>query len=235
MTPELTVCCVCVAGPVVGYSVEYVVRLERMVRKHLARPYRFLCFTDGTKGEMPRPIDTIRVAKSSDQIPEPVRGIWTKLQVFNPAHNFRGRMLFLDLDVLVVAPLDPIVDFPAGLALTEDAFVVERAHLNKDRYGRRLVRKFNSSVMVWNAGAHDHLFTEWTIADTLDYSTDQDYIGERAPNARPMPLAWFPRVSQVRPPWPPDAKVALCKKPKNAEAVKMWPELIPWWGPEVAA
>ena len=232
----LTVCCVAVDGPVAGFTAEYVVRLERMVRKHLARPYRFVCFTDGTKGELPKPIETVHVQKPSMEIPVNTRGIWTKLQVFNPDHGLRGRVLFLDLDVLVVAPLDPIVDFPAGLALTADALVEERAHLNKDRYGRRLVRKFNSSVMVWNAGAHDHLFTEWTIADAHEFSTDQDYIGERAPNAQGMPLEWFPRLSRIGPPetWSSDFKVILTKKPKNHEAVFAYPWFDAMWGGKAA-
>lgn len=226
----MTVCCVAVDGPVSGYTSEYVVRLERMVRAYLARAHRFVCFTDGTKGDLPNPIEMIRVETPSEDIPANGRGFWTKLQVFNPEHGLRGRVLFLDLDVLVVAPLDPIVDFPAGLALTEDVLAIERVLLDRDRYRRRIVRKFNSSVMVWNAGAHDHLFTEWTIADTHEYSTDQDYIAERAPRAGAMPYAWFPRISRVQPPWPAEAKVVLCKKPKNAEAVKRWPELEPWWG-----
>lgn len=227
MTP-VTVVCVWVRGPV-AYSAEYVVRLERMVRRYLARPFRFVCLTDRPE-LVPASIETIAIASPSEDIPANGRGYWTKLQVFNAGHGLEGRILYLDLDTIVVAPLDPIVDFPATLALTADAFVVERAHLNRDRYGRLLVRRFNGSVMVWDAGTHAELYTRWTIGDTERLSTDQDWIGEQATDAKGMNLAWFPRISQVRPPWPPEAIVVLVKKPKNHEAIVRWPELDQWWG-----
>ena len=139
-------------------------------------------------------------------------------------------MLFLDLDVLIVGALDPIVEFPASLALTEDAVAPARAGDDRDRYGRRRMRRFNSSVIVWEAAAGTAIFERWTPAVAETLSTDQDWIAAVAPEAAAMPLAWFPRISQVHPPWPDDATVVLCKKPKNAEAIRRWPELAAWWG-----
>lgn len=236
----LTVCCVLVDGPVVGFNNAYVVRLERMVRRYLARDFRFVCFTDGTRGELPPPIETIRLKHlPPGRLPENGRGYWRKLELFNPKHGLEGRVLFLDLDVLVVATLDPIVDFPAALALTEDALVLERAHLNRDRYGRQLVRRFNSSVIVWDAGVADYLYTRCTPDDVARLSTDQDWIGEQAPEAVGMPLAWFPRLSHLvrdpqfaatGSPFPADAKVLLTKKPKNHDALSRFPWFGRAWG-----
>jgi hypothetical protein len=48
-----------------------------------------------------------------------------------------------------------------------------------------------------------------------------------------MPAEWFPRLSEVVGTWPamePDAKVVLCKKPKNAEAVKTLRGFAEVWG-----
>ncbi len=241
MTP-LTVCCVLVSGPVKGYDVEYVLRLERMVRRHLARPFRFVCFTDGTRGELPG-VETIQIPSMAGIVPAYTEGIWNKVQVFSRAHGLTGRVLFLDLDLVVVDALDPIVDFPAAFALTEDAFVVERAHLNTDRYGRAVVRKFNGSVMVWDAGTADSIFDDWSPAVAERMSTDQDWIAEHAADAQAMPLAWFPRLSNLMkdeaftpPVWPVAAKVVLVKKPKPHEAVQQWPWLEDVWNPcEVAA
>lgn len=230
MTP-LTVVCVWVKGPV-PYTADYVVRLERMVRKYLQRPFRFVCLTDQPKA-LPKSIERVIVPTPGDDIPPATKGIWTKLEVFNPDRQWQqqpGRVLYLDLDVLVVANLDPIVDFPASFALTEDAFVVERAHLNVDRYGRRLVRRFNSSVMVWDGGTQTELFADWSVHDALRLSTDQDWIGEQSDIAKPMPLGWFPRISRVQPPWPAEAKVVLVKKPKNHEAAERWAWFEQMWG-----
>lgn len=224
MTP-LTVACVLVAGPVAAFNADYVVRLERMVRRHLARPFRFVCLTDGSRGALPAPIETIPIQPAAGQV-----GYWAKVQLFNPALGLEGRVLFLDLDVLVVADLAPLVDFPAPLALADDVVVQMRPDVAVDRFGRRLVRKFNSSAIVWDAGTQDALFTRWRRSDAERLSTDQDWIAEQVPAAAAMPLAWFPRISAVRPPWPDEARVVLCKKPKNHEAVERWPAVREWWG-----
>lgn len=224
----LTVVCVFVRGPY-PYTADYVVRLERMVRRQLARPFRFVCLTDRAE-ELPATIEAIRIRGLAGQVPNNGAGYWNKVRLFDPALHLRGRVLYIDLDSLIVGPLEPIVDYPASLALTEDALVLERAHLNTDRYGRGLVRRFNSSVMVWDGGLHQDLWTRWTPAVAQRLSTDQDWIGEQAEDAVGMPLGWFPRISRVQPPWPADAKVVLVKKPKNHEAAQRWPWFEPLWG-----
>jgi hypothetical protein len=233
----LTVTCVFVRGPY-PYTADYVVRLERMVKQHLRRPFHFVCLTDRVS-ELPRSIDSIPIASLAGVVPDNGVGYWNKLRLFDPRLGLNGRLLFLDLDTLVVAPLDPIVDYQASLALTADAFIVERAHLNTDRYGRRLVRRFNSSVMVWDAGTQSELWTRWTPAVAKRMSTDQDWIGEHAEEAVGMDLAWFPRISHLvrdeqfaatGAPMPADAKVILVKKPKNHVALQQWPWFDHAWG-----
>lgn len=228
--PSLTVVCVWVKGAY-PYTAEYVVRLERMARRFIPQPFRFVCLTDQPKA-LPS-IECITVSTPGDPTPAPTRGIWTKIELFNPFHfwNRHGdRVLFLDLDVLLVSGLAPIIDYPATLALTEDMFVEERKHLDEDRYGRKLVRRFNSSVIVFDGGTQNALYTGWSPDVSLRLSTDQDWIGEHASSAEAMPVAWFPRISRQQPPWPADAKVVLVKKPKNHEAVDRWPWFNDAWG-----
>lgn len=229
MTP-LTVVCLLVAGPVAEYSVEHVVRLERMVRAHLARPFRFVCFTDGSRGALPALIETVEIPAVDDAVPLNGRGYWHKLQIFNPTRGLAGRVLYLDLDVLVVGDMAPIVDWPAPLALADDELRTERPPLERDRHNRQVKRRFNGSVIVWDAGTQDALFTGWAITATERLSTDQDWIGEQAPHAQAMPASWFPRISRVQPPWPADAKVVFVKKPKPMEAARRWPWFDAAWG-----
>lgn len=214
----LTICCVLVKGEY-PYTPEYVRRLKAMTDRFCARPFRFVCLTDQPQS-MPPGVEAIPIEKFDVSF-----ACWSKLQVFDPKHGFSGRMLYIDLDSLVVAPLDPIIDFPADFALTEDAFVIERAHLDVDRRtGRRLVRRFNSSVMVWNGGEQTDLYTKWTPSDAERLLTDQDYVGEQSPHAQALPLRWFPRISRVLPPWPDETKVVLVKKPK----CHIWADTPPW-------
>lgn len=224
MTP-LTIVCLLVHGEY-PFTPDYVRRLKAMADRWCARPFRFVCLTDQADA-LPADVEAIPIEKWAD-----CYALWSKLQIFDPRHGLTGRMLYIDLDTLIVAPLDPIIDFPADLALTTDALVIERAALTTDRHGRTLHRRFNSSVIVWDGGTQSHLCTGWTIDDARRLSTDQDWIGEQAPHAKGLPLEWFPRLSRLGPPdtWPPVAKVVLTKKPKNDQAVTVYPWFNALWG-----
>src|SRR5688572_26028777 len=108
----LTVTCVYVRGEY-PYTVEYVSRLRSMVARWIDRPFRFACLTDQPEA-MPADVEPIPVAKLHGFAP------WTKLELFNPVRQWSGRVLYLDLDTLIVAPLAPIVDAPAWFAITDD-------------------------------------------------------------------------------------------------------------------
>lgn len=225
----LTVVCIFMRGPV-AYTADYVVRLERMVRRHLDRPFSFVCLTDRS-AELPESIESFRIPSMQENVPPNGVGYWAKINLFNPwLACLDGRVLYIDLDSLIVNDLSPIVDAPATFAITADALVEERQHIDTDRYGRKLVRKFNSSVMVWDAGTHSDIWQAWRPDVALRLSTDQDWIAERHPDAYALPYEWFPRISRVQPPWPDEAKVVLVKKPKNHEAVERWPWFEPLWG-----
>lgn len=218
----ITVACVFVQGEY-PYTVEYVSRLLAMVRAWIDRPFRFVCLTD-RPNEMPDGVEAIPITR-----PPRCFAYWSKLELFNPARQFEGRVLYLDLDTLIVAPLAPIVDVPAAFAITADPF--RPGMKTEDRYGRAIVRKFNSSVMVWDGGTQTELYTHWTSAVAQRLSGDQDWIGEQTPDAEGMPRAWFPRLSEVvRPPFDPDVKVILSKYPKNHVAATSLSWFAPLWG-----
>lgn len=226
----LTVACVWVKGPV-PYTADYVVRLERMVRAHLSRPFRFVCLTDQRAALSEHAhIHIKKIGGLLGNVPDNGAGYWNKLRLFDPWVSLTGRVLYLDLDTLVVGSLDPIVDYPSPFALAEDELRHERPERDTDRYHRTVIRRYNSSVMVFDADGLSDLYARWRMTDALRLSTDQDWIAERRPSADMLPMSWFPRISRVQPPWPADAKVVLVKKPKNA----VWLEREPWfdamWG-----
>lgn len=214
---ELTVACVWVDANV-PYSLDYVTRLESMTRRFAGRAFRFVCLTD-RPWLLPAHIAGIPIAR-----PARLAGWWSKLELFNPAHAFAGRVLYLDLDTLIVDSLARVIDYPSAFALAPHAGTFE------GRHGKTVVKRFNSSVMVWNAGSCDALYADWRrdVADRL--WGDQDWIGERRPDAAAMPADWFPRLSSIKsPPYPGDAAVILCKKPKNVEAAARWPWFAEAW------
>lgn len=206
----ITVACLLVKGHV-GYTPEYVRRLRGMVARWLWEPYRFVCLTDQPR-RMPRGVEAIAIPN-----PRPLRGWWAKVRLFDDRHKFAGRMLYLDLDTLIVGPLAPIVQYPSPFALVPHSGSFE------GRDGLAVVKRFNSSVMVWNAGEQSRLFTEWPPKESGRLWGDQDAIGERAPDASTMPAQWFPRLSEIGDgPVPQEAVIVLAKKPKPEEAARRW-------------
>jgi hypothetical protein len=147
----LTVACLFVQGEY-PYTTEYVWRLYDMVLRWAGRDFRFVILTDQPDHVDFQEFHTVGIQKL------PGLAYWSKLELFNPARDWTGRVLYLDLDTAIVGPLDPIIDVPHRFAITSDPPDPDRPRTH-DRFGRLIVRRFNSSVMVWNAGAHPELYT----------------------------------------------------------------------------
>ena len=212
-----TVACVWVAANV-PYSVEYVANLRAMVAKHLPARHEFVCLTD-RPWLLPDGVRGIPVKS-----PAPLPGWWSKLQLFDAALPLSGRVLYLDLDTLVVADLTPLVEHPARLVLAPHGGTF------RGRYGRLVVPRFNSSVMCFHGGEERDLWESWSPAQAERLWGDQDWIGERRPYGATFPAAWVPRLSEVGgPPFAPEVKVVLSKKPKNHEAALRWPWFDRLW------
>jgi len=212
---SLTVACVWVKANV-AYTAEYVANLRSMVAKHLTREHEFVCLTDRPEQLPKRGITPMRI-EHDRKIP----GWWAKARLFDDL-RFGDRVLYLDLDTLIVAPLDPIVDYPSRFAL------IPHAGTFQPKTGHRIVRRFNSSVMVWDAGVPP-LFGDARRLSSI-YWGDQDVIGDQAPWAQTMPAEWFPRLSELQG-QPPDrdAKVVLVKVPKTHVAADLYPWVWQAW------
>lgn len=214
----ITVACVWVDGHV-PYPQVYVERLASMVRRHLTVPSRLVCLTDRPWRIPADQWQTIPIPN-----PKPMKAWWSKIELFNPAHDLGTRVLYLDLDSLVVDSLDPLALYPTSFALVPHAGTFS----GKGRF--KIVKRYNSSVMVWDVGTTSGLYTGWTpeVADRLH--GDQDWIGEQRNNAETMPLEWFPRLSELNGNGiPHTARVVLCKTPKNEEAAQKWPWFREQW------
>lgn len=104
----------------------------------------------------------------------PFPGWWAKISLFEPG-RFSGRVLYLDLDVTVVGGLDAVVDIEAPFAAIKDY---------------QFPMTINSSVMTWDAGVADHVFSEFIPSVMTQYNGDQNWINNRIPSARRFPKAW---------------------------------------------
>jgi hypothetical protein len=131
-----------------GRGQDYVDRLRSAVGRHLAMPHRFEVLTEKDLGA-------------------DLQGWWVKLKLFQPG-RFQGTVLYLDLDVVLTAPIDPIVQAAVDgdrLYMRDDfgyPMLKPRAGIGADT--QRLLGgpgTMNSSVMVWQGGATGHLWEAW--------------------------------------------------------------------------
>lgn len=84
------------------YGPEYVERLAAGVARHLDRSYRFVCLTDQA--------DRIAGVENYDIAPTGLKGWWGKMALFEFGARMGERVVYLDLDTVVVGDLAPLSD-----------------------------------------------------------------------------------------------------------------------------
>ena len=217
------------------YGPHYVNRLAAMVRRNLARPHRFLCFTDDPAGLDPgvetAPMPPIELA------PEHAMKPWRKIGLFNPTlADLTGPALFLDLDLVVVGPLDPFFDYEPG------AFCIIHNWTHPER------KVGNSSVYRFEVGADSYVLDRFRTQphqrwiDT--YRNSQTFLSNSVNAMEWWPAEWCVSFKKhCLPRWPrrwiepaaiPEgARVVVfhgTPNPDDALAGR-WPEDNPWKRP----
>lgn len=117
--PRVTVVCVLKSGGV--YTPDWAAKLRAGVSRNMSRDHEFICLSDMVvHGVETRPLR------------QGWKGWWSKIELFEKS-RFSGPVLYLDLDCIIVGPLDHLV--------CEDGFTMCSDFLKpQDK---------NSSVMSW--------------------------------------------------------------------------------------
>lgn len=150
-----------------GRGAEYVNTLYDSVMRNLPiedrRPNsRFVCFTDNNDG--------LHHGIETRPLPEDIDGWWNKLWLFKKGHFEDGdRVIFLDLDTLIISNLEDLVNLEVDFAILRDFF-------RPDGYG--------SGIMCWKA----NLPNFWEIWDgngrPQPPGGDQAFIESICPGAK---------------------------------------------------
>lgn len=149
------------------YPPEYVLVLRDMVARRLRAAHRFVCLTDDRAG-LDEGIEPVALNPA-------LRGWWAKIELFRPG-VFEGRVLYLDLDVCVVGNLDEVVEHGGITDLRDWGWASS---------------EYSSSLMVWDAGEHEAIWTEWHPSVPRRLDGDQKWITETtALGWRLLPHAW---------------------------------------------
>lgn len=210
----------------------YVNRLHAMVRRHLARPHRFVCFTDDHRG-LDAGIEHFPMPSAGEADAHPEHG-WRKLALFNaPLGDLTGPTLFLDLDVVIVDGMDPFFDHEP------DRTCVIRDYRPLRVRGDTWVG--NTSVLRFDAGSHGALLSEFQRdfqAIRRRLRNEQEFVSEYfhkrgtlrywprewCPSFKHDCVAWGPLSYWTTPRLPPGSRIVVFHGvPKPEQAIEGHP------------
>lgn len=197
----LTVACVYWKGEFRGreksYSEEWVIKLRNMVQRNLNIEHRFVCLSNVEIAG----IETIPLKHDWP-------GWWSKIELFRSG-LFEDRVVYLDLDTMVIRNMDRMVVWPQSFAVIGTG--TGQRSFNKDN--KELVVRYNTSVMIFNSGFGDILYNEF--AECPDYwmdrfRGDQDYIAHIFRHLEILPAVWTEKFRWLENKYlPPDGEVII--------------------------
>ena len=156
---KLTVLCVRFGNK---YGRDYVERLRNMVNRHLTVPHEIACLTDDQ-----HPIEGVRTIYQPNA--QYAKGWWHKVHMFDPTLPLAGRVLYMDLDVVICNNIDKLATY------RPDTFV--GIH-DFNRKFHATWHYLNSSVMAWTHGTQSHIYNQFKSrpSDAQRLQGDQDWI-----------------------------------------------------------
>ena len=96
------------------YNAEYVNKLYRAVKRNTTLKFKFHCFTENEEG-IHEDIFIHKLPHFNN-----VHGWWYKLYFFSKDIKINGRILFLDLDTLIVGNIDHYLKYDSGFVVLRD-------------------------------------------------------------------------------------------------------------------
>ena len=144
------------------YGREYVERLRNMVSRHMTVPYEFVCLTDDNF-QIPGVKNVLQ--RNSNY----VKPWWHKVHMFDPNLPITGRILYMDLDVIIHSNIDKLSQ------IKKDGFYGIR-DFNRKFYPKW--NTLNSSCLSWVHGSQSHI---WNLFNqdknaAMRLHGDQDWI-----------------------------------------------------------
>ena len=182
------------------YRPEHVARLRDMVAQHLTLPYQFVCLSD------------IEVPCQRIPLAHDWPGWWSKIELFRPG-IFPARVLYVDLDVTIVANFDHMVQHSGFTALR---------NLSTKKKGR-----LGSGLLYWTK-EHSFLYEQFRLTPHTfmqEYSReghrwgDQGFLQDHVPvwNEWQERFPHHVRSGKLDPPHPDDRFILAHGSPKPWE------------------
>jgi hypothetical protein len=142
----INIICVLKTGGV--YKLDHVIRLFNSLKRNTTRRFNFLCLTDTS--EIPvltRSIYNVQFWNLLKTYP----GWWSKVEIFREDLVEEGRMIYFDLDVVILNNIDDILDYDGDFAMLRDWGAYQQKH-----------GIHNSSIMSWKYDKkYFHLYNDF--------------------------------------------------------------------------
>ena len=146
------------------FSDDYVYNLKSMVERNTTVPHQFVCFSD-------RKLEGIKTVKL---IPG-YEGWWNKMQMFNTDFKLGNRVVYLDLDTLIVDNIDWLLEYDGMFMGIEDLGAV-------NEHQPELKGRLQSGVMSWDYRLNSHLWNRFTSSgESQRYRGDGEYLNHIVP------------------------------------------------------
>ena len=146
------------------FSDDYVYNLKSMVERNTTVPHQFVCFSD-------RELEGITTVKL---IPG-YEGWWNKMQMFNTDFKLGNRVVYLDLDTLIVDNIDWLLEYDGMFMGIEDLGAV-------NKHQPELKGRLQSGVMSWDYRLNSHLWNRFTSSgESQRYRGDGEYLNHIVP------------------------------------------------------
>ncbi len=198
------------------YGPHYVNNLSESIKKNLRRPHRFFCCTDNPEG-LREGIEVIPFPENPG-VPRPWPDILVKLMLFKDGFgDFTGPTLFLDLDVIILNPIDDLFDYRPG----EFCIIHNWVNWRKRLLGKR-PKVGNSSVFRFEAGKSHSVYETFIreidrAADKSKFNTEQAFMTHAVGQVNWWPAAWIQSFKwNCRPAFPLNL-IRAPKKPSNCK------------------
>lgn len=127
------------------YGPEYVNKLYRAVERNTTLDFQFTCFTDD-------PNDVDNEVACRDLPASRLTGWWNKMYLFSSDTRITDRILYFDLDTVIVANIDEYMTFDGEFLVLRD-FYSARTKPKGDRFG--------SGLMSWQGGTMNQIWSDF--------------------------------------------------------------------------
>jgi hypothetical protein len=163
-----------------AYPFEYVTKLRNMVMRHLDCGYTIVCLTD--QPERCEGVTFVDVTELG------LKRWWTKMILFATEWRERKKIIYIDLDTIIIGDITPLADVPGEFAILE--------RMTQHDYPSR----YNSSVMVIGGGMAGFVWTSFdknraALMKAYERYGDGACLEELYPNApslqRLLPKGFF--------------------------------------------